>query len=55
MTLVLLLTPFGAPRANTLAAGLAFQAVLMTGGLIAGGIAMGMGRLEGLKTSGRQA
>jgi hypothetical protein len=25
--------------------------VLMTGGLIAGGIAMAMGRLEGLKTA----
>jgi uncharacterized protein (TIRG00374 family) len=50
-TLVFLLMPFGAPGVKTLAVGLAFQAVLMTGGLIAGGIAMAMGRLEGLKTA----
>ena len=54
-TLVFLLMPFGAPGVKTLAVGLTFQAVLMTGGLIAGGIAMAMGRLEGLKTTGRQA
>jgi uncharacterized protein (TIRG00374 family) len=54
-TLVILLLPFGASRVGTLAAGLTFQAVLMTGGLIAGGIAMAMGRLQGLKTTGRQA
>jgi len=46
-TLVFLLMPFGAPGVKTLAVGLTFQAVLMDGGLIAGGIAMAMGRLEG--------
>jgi uncharacterized membrane protein YbhN (UPF0104 family) len=54
-TLVFLLLPFGASRVNTLAVGLAFQAVMMTGNLTAGGIAMAMGRLKGLKTGGRQA
>jgi uncharacterized membrane protein YbhN (UPF0104 family) len=54
-TLVFLLLPFGVPSVKTLAIGLTFQAVLMTGGLVAGGIAMAMGRLEGLKTNGRQA
>ena len=54
-TLVFLLMPFGAPGVKALAVGLAFQAVMMTGNLTAGGIAMAMGRLEGLKTSGRQA
>ena len=54
-TLVFLLMPFGAPGVKTLAVGLAFQAVMMTGNLTAGGIAMAMGRFEGLKTNERQA
>ena len=49
--LVVLLVPFGAPRAKTAAVGLAWEAVIFSGGLIAGLTAFILGRLNASNTA----
>jgi uncharacterized protein (TIRG00374 family) len=46
VALVSLMTPFGAPAVLTAAVGLTFQAIVITGGLIGGVLALAMGRLS---------
>jgi uncharacterized membrane protein YbhN (UPF0104 family) len=46
VALVSLLAPFGAPPVQTAAVGLTFQAIVITGGLIGGILALLMGRLS---------
>lgn len=53
--LVFLLLPFGAPADRTLAVGLTFQAILISGGLVAGIVAIGLGQIDALKTHRRSA
>ena len=48
--LVSLLAPFGAPPAFTAAVGLLFQAIVISGGLIAGLIALLIGRVPSAQT-----
>jgi uncharacterized membrane protein YbhN (UPF0104 family) len=49
-TLVGLLAPFGAPPVFTAAVGLLFQAIVISGGLIAGLIALLIGRFSSAQT-----
>jgi uncharacterized membrane protein YbhN (UPF0104 family) len=53
VALVSLLAPFGAPPVQTAAVGLTFQAIVITGGLIGGILALVMGRLSAA-TRGRE-
>jgi uncharacterized membrane protein YbhN (UPF0104 family) len=46
VALVSLLAPFGAPPVETAAVGLTFQAIVITGGLIGGFVALVMGRMS---------
>ncbi len=49
--LVILLIPFGAPAVKTAAVGLAWEAVIISGGLIAGLAAFLLGRFPGVSTT----
>jgi uncharacterized membrane protein YbhN (UPF0104 family) len=51
--LVALLAPFGAPTVRTAAVGLTFQAIVITGGLVGGILALALGRTSSAGTPGR--